>query len=54
VRIEVFTHGSVPEDLTTRYLAAVRSATLFASRKFGHMPLAVIQLRLYETEEMFA
>jgi hypothetical protein len=52
--VEVFTYGNVSEAKQERYLTAVRSAILFTSREFGRMPLTVVRLRLYETNELFA
>jgi hypothetical protein len=52
--IEVFTYGTIADDLKERYVTAVRSAILFTSREFGQMPLTLVRLRLYENEELFA
>jgi hypothetical protein len=52
--IEVFTYGDVPEAKKTRYLATLQSTIVFASGEFGQMPLTLVRLRLYETEELFA
>jgi hypothetical protein len=52
--IEVFIHGHVPEEIQARYVAAIRSSILFAHTEFGQMPLAVVRLRLYENEALFA
>jgi hypothetical protein len=52
--IEVFTYGDVPEAKKTRYLTTLQDTIVFASKEFGQMPLTLVRLRLYETEELFA